>query len=286
MGLKNSPSPGHPPRLATDPAPPTDNPSTEDESTRSGPAIVLLGPLTIEGAIGRVDSNRKSVATELLAFLALHPGSDHHAVDATLWPTSRVNKEMRNAVISRARSWLGTDDDGNQHLPRVQNTPDKRYRLGQHVTCDWITFQHHARQGLNDHSEDSDLALRRALALVRGRPFAGMDPQRYAWAEPVIQEMVSAITDVASELSTRRREARDPRGALWAAQQGLLAVEDSETLYRALFLAHHAVGDIDALRGAAERLRRINDSIGGGVEMEADTAELLRNLLPRPIHAR
>jgi hypothetical protein len=46
------------------------------------------------------------------------------------------------------------------------------------------------------------------------------------------------------------------------------------------------VGDIDALRESAARLRRINDSIGGGVEMEADTAELLRNLLPRPIHAR
>ncbi|MBZ6295895.1 LysM peptidoglycan-binding domain-containing protein [Streptomyces olivaceus] len=264
---------------------PTGASLTDDEPAPNGPSILLLGQLAIDGATGRVDSNRKSVATELLAFLALHPGSDHHAVDSALWPTSRVNKEMRNAVVSRARSWLGTDTDGNQHLPRVQNTPDKRYRLGPRVTCDWLTFQHHARQGLTDHSEDGDLALRRALALVRGRPFAGMDPQRYAWAEPIIQEMVSAITDVASELSTRRSEARDPRGALWAAQQGLLAVEDSETLYRALFLAHHAVGDIGALREAAARLRRINDSIGGGVEMEADTAELLRHLLPRPIHA-
>lgn len=111
-----------------------------------------------------------------------------------------------------------------------------------------------------------------------------MDPQRYAWAEPTIQEMVSAITDVASELSTRRREANDISGALWAARRGMLAVEESETLHRAVFLAHHAAGDIDALREAAARLRQINDSIGGGVEMEADTAELLRNLLPRPIH--
>ncbi|MGW4788597.1 LysM peptidoglycan-binding domain-containing protein, partial [Streptomyces sp. NPDC004230] len=251
-----------------------------------GPAVLLLGPITIEGATGRVDSNRKSVATELIAFLALTPGSDHHAVDAALWPSSRINKEMRNSVISRARSWLGTDADGNQHLPRVQNTPDKRYRLGPHVTCDWLTFQRYARHGLTDYGQGGDLALCRALALVRGRPFAGMDPQRYAWAEPIVQEMVSAITDVASELSTRRREVGDIPGALWAAHQGLLAVEESETLYRALFLAHHAAGDINALRAAAARLRRINDSIAGGVEMETDTAELLRNLLPRPIHAR
>lgn len=261
-------------------------PIPEDEPTLNDPSILLLGPLAIQGAKGRVDSNRKSVATELLAFLALNPGSDYHAVDAALWPTSRVNKEMRNAVISRARSWLGTDADNNQHLPRVQNTPDKRYRLGQHVTCDWVTFRKYARQGLVDATEDGELALRRALALVRGRPFAGMDPQRYAWAEPTIQEMVSAITDLANELSTRRREAGDIQGALWAARQGMLAVEDSETLYRALFLAHHAAGDIDAVREAAARLRQINDSIGGGVEMEAETAELLRNLLPRPVHTR
>ncbi|MFJ3310925.1 LysM peptidoglycan-binding domain-containing protein [Streptomyces sp. NPDC086549] len=261
-------------------------PITENEPTLSGPSILLLGPLAIEGAKGRVDSNRKSVATELLAFLALNPGSDYHAVDAALWPASRVNKEMRNAVISRARSWLGTDADGNQHLPRVQNTPDKRYRLGRHVSCDWVTFRKYARQGFADATEDGELALHRALALVRGRPFAGMDPQRYAWAEPTIQEMVSAITDVASELSTRRREAGDVQGALCAARQGMLSVEDSEILYRALFLAHHAAGDIDAVREAAARLRQINDSIGGGVEMEAETAELLRNLLPRPVHTR
>ncbi|MEV5010288.1 hypothetical protein AB0K74_34350 [Streptomyces sp. NPDC056159] len=62
-----------------------------------------------------------------------------------------------------------------------------------------------------DTTEVGDLALRRALALVRGRPYAGMDPQRYAWAGPVIQELVSAFTDVAGELSTRRREAGDRR---------------------------------------------------------------------------
>ncbi|MFE2693728.1 LysM peptidoglycan-binding domain-containing protein [Streptomyces mirabilis] len=276
---------------ATIPAPAEEprEPSAERPASDAGavgPSVLLLGPITIEGATGRVDSNRKSVGTELAAYLALHPSSDHHAIDAALWPSSRVKKDMRNAVISRTRSWLGTDPDGNHHFPRVQDTDDKRYRLGPHVSSDWAHFQRHARKGLADHGEDGDLALRRALALVRGRPFTGMDPQRYAWAEPTAQEMVSAIVDVAYELSTRRREARDMPGALWAARQGLLAVEESETLHRALFLAHHAAGDTEALRDAAARLRKINDSIGGGVEMEADTAELLRNLLPRPIHAR
>ncbi|WP_351237529.1 hypothetical protein [Streptomyces sp. NPDC002133] len=53
-------------------------------------------------------------------------------------------------------------------------------------------------------------------------------------------------------------------------------------LHRQIFLAHHAAGDTDALRAAAARLARINEQLGGGVDMEAETAELLRSLLPRP----
>ncbi|MGW2090355.1 hypothetical protein [Streptomyces sp. NPDC001880] len=266
-----------PPAAAVQPEPRT------EPLAEASPAVLLLGPISIEGASGRIDSSRRSAGIELTAFLALNPGVDHHAIDDALWPGRLVNKQMRNAVISRTRSWLGKDTDGKAHLPRVQDTGDSRYRLGTSVTCDWTRFQRLARTGLARHDEDGDLALRRALALVRGRPFTGIDPQRYAWAEPVIQEMVSAIVDVAYELSTRCREANDIPGALWAAHRGLLAAEESEMLHRQIFLAHHTAGDITALREAAARLAHINDQLLGGVDMEAETAELLRNLLPRPI---
>lgn len=253
---------------------------------QQGLTVRLLGPISIEGASGRIDSSRRSAGIELVSFLALNPGVDHHGIDDALWPGRLVNKQMRNAVISRTRSWLGKDADGNAHLPRVRDTGDSRYRLGPAVTCDWTRFQRFARIGLVHHDEDADLALRRALALVRGRPFTGIDPQRYAWAEPIVQEMVSAIVDVAYELSTRRREADDISGALWAAKRGLLAAEESEMLHRQLFLAHHAADDIDALRQAADHLSRINEELLGGVDMEAETAELLRNLLPKPPRPR
>ncbi|MCX4826205.1 LysM peptidoglycan-binding domain-containing protein [Streptomyces sp. NBC_01142] len=276
--------PADSPKPAAQQAPPTAAPDLPVETADSGtPAVLLLGPISVEGATGRIDSNRLSIGTELIAYLALNPGVDHHAIDDALWPGRLVNKQMRNAVISRTRSWLGKDTDNNAHLPRVQDTGDSRYRLGPAVACDWTRFQRFARTGLARHDEDGDLALRRALALVRGRPFTGIDPQRYAWAEPLIQEMVSAVVDVAYELSTRRREADDIPGALWAARRGLLAAEESEMLHRQIFLAHHAAGDIDALREAAAQLVRINEQLGGGVDMEAETAELLRNLLPRPI---
>ncbi|MEU9062439.1 LysM peptidoglycan-binding domain-containing protein [Streptomyces sp. NPDC048430] len=277
----STPTPPHEHQDTTEPAAPED--IDEPLPNAAAPAVLLLGPIGIEGATGRIDSNRRSIGTELVAYLALNPGADHHAVDDALWPGRLVNKQMRNAVISRTRSWLGKDHDGNAHLPRVQDTGDSRYRLSPAVTCDWTQFQHFARTGLARHDEDGDLALRRALALVRGRPFTGIAPQRYAWAEPVIQEMVSALVDVAYELSTRRREGNDIPGALWAARRGLLAAEESEMLHRQLFLAHHAAGDLDALREAATHLTRINEQLLGGVDMEAETAELLRNLLPRPV---
>lgn len=272
-----------PPVAVPGPAPAADAAEAPHDSA---PTVLLLGRVVIEGAAGRIDSNRQSAAIELVSYLALNPGADHHAVDDALWPGRLVNKQMRNAVISRTRSWLGKNADGEAFFPRVQDTGDSRYRLAKAVTCDWRTFQNLARTGLARYDEDGELALRRALALVRGRPFAAIDPQRYAWAEPVVQEMVSAIADVAYELSTRRREAADYAGALWAARQGLLAAEENELLHRQVFLAHHAAGDMGALRDAAARLARINEGLGGGVDMEAETAQLLSTLLPRTSAAR
>ncbi|MFD9047889.1 LysM peptidoglycan-binding domain-containing protein [Streptomyces zaomyceticus] len=257
-----------------------------EADTVPAPAVLLLGPVTINGAEGRIDSNRLSAAVELTSYLALNPGVDHHAIDEALWPGRLVNKQMRNSVISRTRSWLGKNADGDAYFPRVQDTGDSRYRLSRTVTCDWHQFQVLARTGLARYDEDGDLALRRALAIVRGRPFAAIDPRRYAWAEPAVQEMVSAIADVAYELSTRRREAADYPGALWAANQGLLAAEENELLHRQVFLAHHGAGDVEALRVAAARLTRINDGLGGGVDMEAETAQLLSTLLPKSVSLR
>ncbi|MEW2709232.1 LysM peptidoglycan-binding domain-containing protein [Streptomyces koyangensis] len=283
--------PSEPPATAPLPAPPTllappgnafaPQPQEILGTAPTGPTVLLLGPVSVDGAGGRIDSSRRNAGTELVAFLALNPGVDHHAIDDALWPGRLVGKEMRNSVVSRTRSWLGKDTDGHPHFPRVQDTGDSRYRLGPQVSCDWTRFQHLARTGLTHHDEDGTLALRHALSLVRGRPFGGIDPTRYAWAEPAIQEMVSAIVDVAYELSTRCREASDIPGALWAARRGLLAAEESELLHRQLFLAHHAADDLEGLREAATRLARINEQLDGA-DMEAETAELLRNLLPRP----
>ena len=50
----------------------------------------------------------------------------------------------------------------------------------------------------DDDCEQLDAALR----LVRGRPFLGVDPASYAWAEADAQTMISAIVDIAYDTAT------------------------------------------------------------------------------------
>lgn len=38
----------------------------------------------------------ESAAVELVSYLAINPGADHHAVDDALWPGRLVNKQMGN----------------------------------------------------------------------------------------------------------------------------------------------------------------------------------------------
>ncbi|MFI5689537.1 hypothetical protein [Streptomyces sp. NPDC051636] len=74
--------------------------TAEPDQTPSGPAVLLLGPITIEGASGRGRLQPQERRRRTPGLLALNPGSDHRAVDAALWPASRVNKEMRGLSAS------------------------------------------------------------------------------------------------------------------------------------------------------------------------------------------
>jgi len=237
-----------------------------------------LGPVEIVGARGRTDSKRQRVLTELGAWLVLHPGRDHHALDEAMWPGRPVvDRKTRNPQISRLRSWLGTDEDGTAYLPLISATVDARYTLDPRVGCDWLDFQRLVRRGEHASDASGTRALRDALELVRGRPFSGVPGHRYVWAEHLVQEMIAAIVDAAELLGERYLVARDPRGALWAATRGLAAAPESEQLYRILFQAHHALGQTDQLRQAAQRLDALNEELG--VEAEDATIDLLNSLL-------
>ncbi|GGT28156.1 membrane protein [Streptomyces kurssanovii] len=246
----------------------------------AGPQVQVLGPVTLTGAQGRVGSNRRNHLLEIAVWLVLHPGLGRQDLDDAIWPGVRTTSGTRNTAISRLRSWLGQDPNLPVDDPRAVYLPsitDGVYRLNPAVTSDWDRFKELYQQGMHHDGQDADVALAQALALVRGRPFADVDPSKYIWAEADIQEMISAIVDVAHELAERRRQVRDYRAAAQAVTKGMLVDGQSELLYRDLFTICHEMGDREGLERAAHRLARINAE--EGIDSAPETIGLLRTLL-------
>lgn len=246
----------------------------------AGPQIQVLGPVALTSAQGRIGSNRYNHLMEIAAWLVLHPGLGRQDLDDAIWPGTRITNETRNPAISRLRAWLGY----NPHLPAdnpqaayLPPITDGVYQLSPAVTSDWDHFRELYQQGMHHDGQDADVALAQALALVRGRPFADVDPSKYIWAEADIQEMISAIVDVAHELAERRRQVRDFRAAAQAVTKGMLVDGQSELLYRDLFTICHEMGDREGLERAAHQLARINAE--EGIDSAPETVGLLRTLL-------
>ncbi|MFI7095452.1 LysM peptidoglycan-binding domain-containing protein [Streptomyces lydicus] len=259
--------------------PPEPSPEFEaalEDTAGGGPMVRMLGPVDIEGARGSIESKRKRTCIELAAWLVLHHNLDHHAVDEAMWPGRETARKYRNATVSRLRTWLGTDEDGNAFFPPIATTSDARYALAPAVDSDWHRFQRLTAAAAKSSGTQAAAQLRAALELVRGRPFSGVNSRRYAWAEHQAQDMISAIVDAAADLAERCLAQGDPRGALWAATKGLDAAPEMENLYRILFRTYAALGDYDALERAAEQLDTLNMELG--VDMEESTAEILAQL--------
>ncbi|MFE3558359.1 LysM peptidoglycan-binding domain-containing protein [Streptomyces sp. NPDC059193] len=246
----------------------------------AAPQVQVLGPVVFAGTRGRVGRNRHNSLAEIAAWLVLHPGLSRKDLDEAIWPGMRIIAESRNTAISRLRAWVGTaphlptDDPRAAYLPSIKGGI---YSFSNEVTSDWARFQELYQQGMHHDGQDADIALAEALSLVRGRPFADVDPSKYVWAEADIQEMISSIVDVAHELAERRRQVHDYRAAAQAVTKGMIVDSQSELLYRDLFTICHEMGDQEGLERAAHQLARINAE--EGFDSSPETVGLLRTLL-------
>ncbi|MGB5952077.1 MAG: hypothetical protein WBG57_06100, partial [Ornithinimicrobium sp.] len=256
-----------------------DGARTVRDLTMATPRLRMFGAPEVRGATGK-RPQAAGKATELIMFLALHPGDSHEPVDAALWPGKRMDASRRNSPVSQARRWLGHMPDGRPHLGHVA---DNGYRL-EDVGSDWAEFN--ALIG-DDISQASTTALTGALRLVDDQPFPKINARYYAWAEVDQHEMIAAIADVAHELSTRALASGDARTAGWAAAKGLMVEEASELLWRDQLRAAWLSGAPGKTAEIAERMTDVLDTIGG--DMDPETIELLEQLLtdrqPRRSHA-
>jgi DNA-binding SARP family transcriptional activator len=249
-------------------------PDTDDEqdveTDPNAPRILLLGRVDVTGATTPATA-RRGRALELLAYLALHPGASAAELDDALWPGQRVTHDMRNSLVSRTRTWLGTDPGGRPYLDHSNNS-GRGYRLHPAVRTDWHDLLNLARRGLvGDDSDQLDAALR----LVRGRPFLGVDPASYAWAEADAQEMISTIVDIAHDTATHLIDTGRSTAARSTLAIGLTVEPASEALaYQAMLLAART-GDRDELERLAHRLREQLRAIDPDATLNASVSALL-----------
>jgi len=257
--------------------------------------VTLLGPVSVS-APGQLEPGRLAQSTEIVAYLATHPGGVHpNVLTAAIWPRG-VTEQVRDAALDRVMEWLGTDGVGRPHLAR---DTAGRFRLGSGVRVDWQVFctlvlrsqeaaahastgSHAAPPPSRAHGQDEASLLGQALSLVAGPFLADRAPGRYAWlaVDGLEYEVEARIADAAHRLCELRLAAGDARGAAAAARAGLRAAPDDELLWRDLIAAAYHTGEEPLLRSVVGEIcerARVDDRMPG---LAPETEALIDELLP------
>ncbi|WP_460445654.1 hypothetical protein, partial [Angustibacter aerolatus] len=234
-------------------------------------------------ATGALDPSRIPLATEVVAFLAVHREGVHPTVlGGALWPRG-VTPDVRDATVARVRDWLGDDERGGALLREL---PDGRLQLSSDVPSDWDVVRTLALRARDerDPAKEADL-LRRALRVVRGPLLTGAPQGRYSWVvrtrlERTVPELVVALAHRMAELL----HDDDPAGAQSAAASGLRMAPREQLLWRDVLRAAHARDLTDPSGGAAllpaavHRLRSVLADLD--VPLESETEALIEELEP------
>jgi hypothetical protein len=239
-------------------------------SAAATPRLIMLGPVAVVDAPELAEPNKLGQLTELAMFIALNPGCDVAAINEAIWPGAIVTETTRKTAISKLRRWFGVNADGRPLLPK----PEGRYAFDSTLRSDWQDWC----ALLPDGPQRADVEdLRKALALVRGRPLSGRGRRKYAWADHHVQEMIMAIVDASHELGTRLLDAGQPRDALRPILLGLSVEPAVELLWRDRLRAEASLGDRDLLRSSVAKLRSLAEEVGGGLDDE--TEQLIEYLM-------
>ncbi|MEV7038397.1 BTAD domain-containing putative transcriptional regulator [Amycolatopsis sp. NPDC051061] len=240
------------------------------------PAIRLLGPVTLVGVDPEaVEAKKINRLTELAAFLSLHPGVTADEISRQLGTdTNPWSAATRQGYISRLRTWLGRDADGELYLPNV-DAGRGGYRLSDSFETDWDQFRDLSHRGLVN-PETSTEELQQAMALVTGPPLSNVPQGRYAWSSWIQREMIDSIVEVAHALGAARLKSGDLSAARRATVRGLQVDPVSELLHRDLLRVEYRTGNTAAVREIADRLSSQARALA--IALEDETVELVDSL--------
>ncbi|MCW2803249.1 MAG: hypothetical protein QOF52_1372 [Propionibacteriaceae bacterium] len=242
--------------------------------TVHGPSLLLMGPVDLVGAAGTVPPRAARQCLEYCGWLLEHPGTTAQAMTSALL----VAEGTRRSNMSRLRTWLGADSDGQPYLPDAYSG---RISLQPTVSSDWIQFRILTGAGVPSSSTQ---ALRAALQLVRGAPLADTAPGQWHWAEELRIDMISAIRDTGVELATRALIDHDIDLARWAAARALVAAPGDELLLRARISTEHQAGNRPEVERLTLQLAAQARTLG--VDLDPETVELLQEVMEGQVRAR
>ena len=192
---------------------------TQFDSEPLHPTLLLLGPVGLVGYRGTKPTRSLTAALECCTWLLANPG----CTPSQMIRGMVVAETTRRSNVSRLRTWLGEDAEGNPYLPDAYSG---HLELHLDVTSDWEQFQLLLSGGVNHASAP---VLREALGLITGEPLADTFFQ-WPWAEQLRADMISLVTDAAAMLFDRSLEQGDTGMAEWAIARGRLAVGHDEVL--------------------------------------------------------
>jgi hypothetical protein len=230
------------------------------------------GPEPVSLKDGKAVASHLARATALVAYLACRPdGATVDQVSEGLSPVRRISPSTVWSLASRTRKWLGSDPDGTPYFPRTADSGSNR--LHPAVRTDWQDWLDLVGP---DVTQAPTPHLVQALALVRGRPFEGVQERHFAWAEPLRQDMLAAVVDVAHEVARRALEIPDAALARQAAVAGRLVDPTNELLWRDALRAEYVAGNREGQRRLVEQIYALADDLE--TDLEPETEQLIAEL--------
>ena len=238
------------------------------------PLLQLIGPVELLGAAGTPPTRAAKQCLEYCAWLLENPGATAQAMAAGLL----VAEGTRRSNMSRLRTWLGSDADGQPYLPDAYSG---RIRLDPVITSDWHQLGLLLGDGV-DRAPASVLEL--GLRLVRGAPLADAAPVQWHWAEELRTDIVSCVRDMGVELARRSLDDRDLDLARWAAARALVAAPGDELLLATRIRTEHLAGNAAETERLCLQLARQARTLG--VDLEPETVDLIQEVMEGRVRAR
>jgi hypothetical protein len=203
-----------------------------------------------------------------------HPGTTAQDMASGLL----VAEGTRRSNMSRLRTWLGNDADGEPYLPDAYTG---RIRLDPAVSSDWHQLRILVGEGV-DRTSTSVLEL--GLRLVRGAPLADAAPVQWHWAEELRTDIVSCIRDIGVELARRAVKDQDLDLARWAAVRALVVAPGDELLLAARIRTEHLAGNSAETERLCLQLARQARTLG--LDLEPETVDLIQEVMEGRVRAR